>query len=436
MGNSQSNNRVLPAPNYYEQREMHPSVSPISSKARSMFKSKPTKPHHRIDAIYFQFTIQEAIKHLMIGAIRTVIERTGVYNADSSSYPGVTGRVSFDWLRGQPLFDLGEVGFNYEVLDYDREREMSGGSDDDTFSRYSVLPVTFVMSTALLDRKDYHVDVSNNHLTGQIYGAYTYGPRHVHEIDEESFGDETQVASITFHHAVPTDYIQEIWLHSSIADEDFDDMRYYKHQQAKLKESFLKALKMIQGLSERFASKVVIDRLTYPNERFTYTPENHQELMRMAHGFAPNFCFAGTARSLHSRLNLNDMKKMAIDCGFSYEDVVDIQDTERLSELIAKRANQLFSGETEDGEPTEVGVQVYDPPFRSADEPFTQEFVVSMLAHKMFQHHVNNRVPLLVSRREIQKLLDNSTKEIDLIGVLRNTLEDSVGHTLRRARSL
>jgi len=439
MGTSQSRNKIVPSPNVYAGRDvLYRQYLPTPTPTPSPSSSHHTQKRNHIDAIYFQCSVEQAVQHLMIGAIRTSIERTGVYNETSPDYPGVTGRVSFDWLRNQPLFDANRN--DYEVLSYDVLYD-----DEDGTEYYKAPAVTFVMSTALLDRKDYHIDIGTHSKDGKIYPRQTYGWKHINKIDQELFDDDAHVASITFHHAVPTDYIQEIWLHSFVpgSNEELEleeDMTMYTRQQNALKHAFLNGLQMIQGLYAKYHAKVVVDRLVYPKEKFTFTPSNHQELIQFVHGYAPNFCFAGTAESLKARMTLIDMKKMAIDCGFSYDDVVNIDNADRLSKLIARRANQLFRGETEDGQPTEVEEQVFNPPFGgvdSTDEPFTREFVISMMAHKTLQHHINHRVPLMVTRREIEKLLNEiGNKPVDLLGIIRNTMETGVRKTLIKAQSI
>ena len=101
----------------------------------------------QVDALLYQCSVDEAIRVLLFGRIQTRVERSGAYNADVGTYPGVCLSVLFRWLREAPVLSEDAT---YRVLDTEGE-----GSRLE-----KIAPVTLVFSAALLERPDYHINVA------------------------------------------------------------------------------------------------------------------------------------------------------------------------------------------------------------------------------------------------------------------------------------
>jgi hypothetical protein len=379
---------------------------------------------NQVDAIYLQMSVMTAVRILIQGSIRSKREWTGNHNESEDFYPGVMGMVGWSWLRGKPLFDV-DVPPQYEVLLKVEEED-----DMDHKGRvWSYMPqVTLVLSTALLDRKDYHITIGPDSMSGAVTGMNTYGPRHINKIIPKVFGNSIYMGTIVFHHAVPNEYIQEIWLHGSVPpyNNNLAEVEQYVDMQETLLANFTRALQEAR-VQSKYQDLVRIDRFEYPTNKFTARPSNHTELLAIARTKTPNFCFSGTANQLTSRLSLIEMKKMAIDCGFTYDDVSGIEEPRQLAQLIHDRSNQLFHGEGT------VSAQVFDPPFggANADEPFDRQFIVELLGQKMFARQVAERESLLVDREELKQLLDKAKNgKVDLLAAVRNTYERAVDGAL------
>ena len=176
------------------------------------------------------------------------------------------------------------------------------------------------------------------------------------------------------------------------------------------------------GLYERWSSTVDSGVVVFPSRAFLLHAGD-KLLARRAAG-SQNLCFAQSADLLLDGLSLPALKKMAVNCGFSFSDVQGATNSRQLAERIMAQAGAQFRGE---GEAEHQPRAVFDPPYSAADEPFDARFVVETLAKQLVKHHLDNNEPLYLTKGDIARLhadMDSAGHEqVDIIDLLRGTFE-------------
>jgi hypothetical protein len=178
------------------------------------------------------------------------------------------------------------------------------------FSDFDDSPIALVFSSALLERKAWHMNVTD--LNGYITDK-TYFPEDISNFPFDDYKSSPHGNEIVFHDDIDLEFLEEIWVKKYIKNPKLNDQ---------YAEKFKELLKK-NGL-EKFVALVKTDAANtgiYPNRKFEKFCDDRQVIQKLRNGPNPNYC--SVYYDINERRiipNMKTLKMIAMNCGLDKDD--------------------------------------------------------------------------------------------------------------------